>query len=260
MTSRTIVITGAGTGVGAACARHQAALGHHVVLIGRREQPLLEVQAETGGLVLAGDAASADCWQTFIARIHEVYGGVDSLICSAGGHGLGSATAISEAEWHDSMRLNLDTVFISARACLPSLIERQGSIVTLGSLASVFAGAEVSGYTTAKHAVVGLTRSLARDFGPKGVRVNCVCPGWIISPMADEEMEPLMKHYGESRADAYARVTRHVPLKRPATAEEVANVCNFLISPAASIVTGSLLFADGGSQIIDAPMLAFEEM
>jgi len=258
--NKTVVITGAGTGVGEACARQQAALGHNVVLIGRRKAPLEALAADTGGLVLAGDAASATEWEGFCQRILEAYGRIDSLICSAGGHGLGTATEMSDDDWHQSMRLNLDTAFYSARACLPHLIKQQGTMVLLGSLASFQAGGEVCGYTTAKHAIVGLTRSMARDFGPQGVRVNCVCPGWIRTPMADEEMQPLMAHYHESLDDAYARVTQHVPLRRPASAHEIAEVCNFLISPASAIITGSMIMADGGSHIVDTPTLAFEAL
>ncbi len=258
MTSKTIVITGAGSGVGEACARQQAALGHHVVLIGRRQAPLEALADEIGGLALAGDAASAADWAMFCERILSTYGQIDSLICSAGGLWLGSVVDISEQDWQQSMRLNLDTAFYSARACLPYLIKTQGSIALLGSLASFQAGGDVCGYTTAKHALVGLTRSMARDFGARGVRVNCVCPGWIRTPMADEEMVPLMEHYGDTLDEAYTRVTQHVPLRRAASADEIADVCAFLISPAASIVTGTMLFADGGSHIVDTPTLAFE--
>lgn len=258
--AKTIVITGAGTGVGEACARQQAALGHNVVLIGRREAPLKALAQEIGGLVLAGDAASATEWEGFCARILDTFGRIDSLIGSAGGHDLGAATEMSESDWQKAMRLNLDTAFYSARACLPHLIERQGAIVLLGSLASFQAGGDICGYTTAKHAIVGLTRSMARDYGPKGVRVNCVCPGWIRTPMADEEMQPLMAHYSESLEDAYTRVTQNVPLRRAASAAEIADVCAFLISAASAIITGSMIMADGGSHIVDTPTLAFEAL
>ncbi|WP_445620254.1 SDR family NAD(P)-dependent oxidoreductase [Kushneria sp. Sum13] len=258
--TRTIVITGAGTGVGEACARQQAALGHNVVLIGRRPAPLEALAEEIGGLVLAGDAASATEWTGFCERILETFGRIDSLICSAGGHDLGAATDMSEQDWQQAMRLNLDTAFYSARACLPHLIEQRGTLVLLGSLASFQAGGDICGYTTAKHALVGLTRSLARDYGQHGVRVNCVCPGWIRTPMADEEMQPLMAHYQESLDDAYARVTRHVPLRRAASAHEIAEVCAFLIGPASAIITGAMIMADGGSHIVDMPTLAFEAL
>lgn len=257
---KTVVITGAGTGIGEACARRLAAEGANLVLIGRRPEPLQRVAAETGGLVLIGDAADGATWDRFIAEISERFGGIDALLACAGGHGLGTATETSDADWQNAMRGNLDSAFYSARACLPSLIERRGSIVLLGSIASLAAGPEVCGYTTAKHAVLGLNRSLARDYGPQGVRVNCVCPGWVRTPMADEEMQPLMEHYGDDLDGAYARVTADVPLRRPATADEIASICLFLISDQASIITGASIVADGGSSVVDVPTLAYTHM
>lgn len=257
---RTIVITGAGTGIGEACARRLADEGHNLVLLGRRRQPLERVAAQTGGLVLVGDAASAEAWGGFVEQIRSRFGGLDALLACAGGHGLGTATQTSDEGWQAAMRSNLDSAFHSARACLPLLIERRGSIVLLGSIASLAAGPQVCGYTTAKHALLGLNRSLARDYGPLGVRVNCVCPGWVRTPMADEEMQPLMQHFGEDLDAAYARVTAEVPLRRPASAEEIASVCRFLISDEASIITGASIVADGGSSIVDVPTLVYDRL
>lgn len=257
---KTIVITGAGTGIGEACARRLAQEGHNLVLLGRRRQALERVAAQTGALVLVGDAASAEAWSVFVEQIRSRFGGLDALLACAGGHGLGTATQTSDEGWQAAMRSNLDSAFHSARACLPLLIERRGSIVLLGSIASLAAGPQVCGYTTAKHALLGLNRSLARDYGPLGVRVNCVCPGWVRTPMADEEMQPLMQHFGEDLDAAYARVTADVPLRRPANAEEIASVCRFLISDEASIITGASIVADGGSSIVDVPTLVFDRL
>jgi NAD(P)-dependent dehydrogenase (short-subunit alcohol dehydrogenase family) len=254
---RTILITGAGTGIGAACARRLADEGAHLVLVGRRRGPLEEVAVEIGGLVLVGDAASSADWAHFVPAIVERFGGLDGVVANAGGHGLGSATETKDEDWQAAMRANLDSAFQTARACLPLLIERRGSLVLMASIAALAAGEDVCGYTTAKHALLGLTRSLARDYGPQGVRVNAICPGWVRTPMADAEMQPLMDHYGESLDAAYARVTAEVPLRRPASTEEIASVCRFLLSDEASIITGATLVADGGSSIVDVPTLAF---
>lgn len=258
--SDVVVITGGGTGIGAACARRFAGDGAQVVLIGRRREPLEQVAEEIGGCVLVGDAANEASWQGFIAAIHERFGGIDTLIANAGGLGMGRATDISAMAWEQAIHANLNTAFHSARACLPSLVERRGSIVLVASIAALVAGPDVCGYTTAKHALLGLNRSLARDYGPQGVRVNAVCPGWVRTPMADEEMAPLMAHYGESLEQAYARVTADVPLRRPAEPEEIASVCHFLASRQASIITGAVLAADGGSTIVDVPTLAFARL
>ncbi|WNW11199.1 SDR family oxidoreductase [Pseudomonas sp. DTU_2021_1001937_2_SI_NGA_ILE_001] len=258
--TRTVLITGAGSGIGAACARRLAEDGVGLVLVGRRREALQQVAEQTGGLVLAGDAACPQTWNGFIEQVREHCGGLDALLACAGGHGLGSATQTSPATWEAALRSNLDSAFYSARACLPLLAERRGSIVLLGSIASLAAGPQVCGYTTAKHALLGLNRSLARDYGAQGVRVNCVCPGWVRTPMADEEMQLLMQHYAEDLDTAYARVTADVPLRRPALPEEIASLCRFLISDEASILTGTTLVADGGSSIVDVPTLAYTRL
>jgi len=252
-----VVITGAGTGIGEACARRFAAQGARVALVGRRRAPLERVAAETGGLVLEGDAASAADWTRITAALD---GGISALIACAGGLGAGRATETDDTAWAAAMRTNLDTAFVSARACLPQLIACRGAIVLVASIASLAAGPDVCGYTTAKHALLGLTRSLARDYGPHGVRVNAVCPGWVRTPMADEEMQPLIARYGDTLDEAYARVCADVPLRRAASADEIASVCAFLASPAASIVTGAAIVADGGSSIVDVPTLAFDRL
>ncbi len=228
-----------------------------MVLVGRRREPLEAVARETGGLVLTGDAANSGDWTRFIPAIVERFGGLDGVLANAGGHGLGSATETSEEDWQTAMRANLDSAFHTARACLPLLIDRRGAMVLMASIAALAAGENVCGYTTAKHALIGLTRSLARDYGPQGVRVNAICPGWVRTPMADAEMQPLMDQHGESLDAAYARVTADVPLRRAANPEEIASACRFLLSDDASIITGATLVADGGSSIVDVPTLAF---
>ncbi|MDA8484057.1 SDR family oxidoreductase [Pseudomonas resinovorans] len=257
MKGRTVLITGAGSGIGAVCAQRLARDGAQLVLVGRRREPLEDVAARTGGLVLCGDAASSTDWARFIPAIRERFGGLDGVIANAGGHGLGSASETSDEDWQAAMRANLDSAFYTARASLPLLVQQRGALVLMASIAALAAGEGVCGYTTAKHALLGLTRSLARDYGPQGVRVNAICPGWVRTPMADAEMQPLMERHGEDLEAAYARVTAEVPLRRPAKPEEIASVCRFLLSDEASIITGANLVADGGSSIVDVPTLAF---
>ncbi len=91
----------------------------------------------------------------------------------------------------------------------------------------------------------------------QGVRANAVCPGWVTTPMADEEMRPLMQAEGLSLTEAYQRVCRDVPLRRPASPEEIAQASQFLCSPQAAIISGATLVADGGASIVDVPTLAF---
>jgi meso-butanediol dehydrogenase / (S,S)-butanediol dehydrogenase / diacetyl reductase len=228
-----------------------------VAVLGRRREPLEQVAAETGGLAIVADASRTEEMRAAVTRIADRFGGLDVLIANAGGHGIGAALQTDDEAWGQARRANLDSAFVAARESLPYLLERRGSIVFVSSIAALGAGPDTCGYTTYKHAVIGLTRSLARDYGPRGIRVNAVCPGWVRTPMADEEMQPLMRERGITLDEAYALVTADVPLRRPATSEEIASVCRFLISPDASIITGAVIVADGGSTIVDVPTLAF---
>jgi len=251
-------ITGGGTGIGAAVAREFAARGGKVALMGRRRAPLEEVAAPLGGLVLEGDAADTQSVRAAVTEITRQLGGIDVLVANAGGHGVGSLLDTDDAAWSLSTRLNLDTAFVCARECMPGLLARQGNIVILSSLAGHFAGPEVVGYVTMKHALIGLTRSLARDFGRRGVRANAVCPGWVTTEMADQQMAALVDKLGlPGVADAYRLVTRDVPLGRPAEPGEVADAVLFLASPRARMITGTMLMVDGGASAVDLPTIAF---
>ncbi|WP_200557418.1 SDR family NAD(P)-dependent oxidoreductase [Klebsiella quasipneumoniae] len=256
--ARVVVITGGGTGIGAACARLMRAAGDRVFITGRREAPLQAVADETGATALMGDAADGEVWrQRLLPAILDQSGGVDVLICSAGGMGNSPAAETRDRQWREALDGNLTSAFASVRACLPSLITRRGNVLFVASIASLAAGPQACGYVTAKHALIGLMRSVARDYGPQGVRANAVCPGWVTTPMADEEMLPLMQAEGLSLTEAYQRVCRDVPLRRPASPEEIAEACQFLCSPQAAIISGATLVADGGASIVDVPTLAF---
>lgn len=153
----------------------------------------------------------------------------------------------------------MSTCLVCARACLPQLIERRGCVVVVSSIAGLVAAPESVGYVTAKHGLIGLARSMARDFGPRGVRVNAVCPGWVRTPMADEEMDALAAlHRLPGRAEAYTLATAQVPLRRPAEPGEVAAAVAFLASEHASAVTGAVLTVDCGATAVDLPTIAFD--
>jgi meso-butanediol dehydrogenase/(S,S)-butanediol dehydrogenase/diacetyl reductase len=255
---KTAVITGGGTGIGAAVARRIRTEGGNVALIGRRREPLQAVADEIGAAIFQADAADTPSMKAAIAAVAEQFGGIDILIANAGGHGVGPTTEMSDETWALATRLNLNTAFVSARECLPKLIERKGNIVVLASIAGLFAGPDAVGYVTMKHACIGLAKSLARDYGRKGVRTNTVCPGWVTTPMADEEMQMVIEKHGlGSIEEAYALVTKDVPLCRPASPEDVANAVCFLASAEASMINGAILTVDGGAGTVDLPTLAF---
>ena len=257
---RVAFITGGGTGIGAAVAQQFVAEGGKVLLMGRRAEPLQAVAAPLGDAasVFAGDAAAAADVRAALAQASAVFGGVDVLVANAGGHGLGTLTETDDANWTLATHVNLDTAFVCMREAMPQLLARRGNVVVLSSLAGHFAGPAVAGYVTMKHALIGLTRSVARDYGRLGVRVNAVCPGWVRTPMADEQMQVLVEKFALEDVDAaYAMVTRDVPLARAATAQEVADAVLFLASHQAAMITGTSLMVDGGASAVDLPTLAF---
>lgn len=255
---KTALITGAGTGIGAAVAQRLADEGGQVILMGRRADPLEAVATRMGGTVFTGDASSSADNAKAVAMAEDRFGGLHVVVANAGGHGFGTILETDDAEWQASSRSNLDTAMVLLRAALPALKASRGAICVTASIASLAAPEGAFGYTVMKHAQIGLVRAIARDFGRDGVRCNAVCPGWVTTEMADEEMDELMDRTGlESREAAYAHVTKDVPLGRPASPEEVASAIAFLCAPEASAITGAVLTVDGGSTIVDVPTLAF---
>jgi NAD(P)-dependent dehydrogenase (short-subunit alcohol dehydrogenase family) len=253
------IVSGGGTGIGAATARRFAAEGAKVVVTGRRPEPLQAVAEDIQGLALAGDVGDPSHAVRAVGLARDRFGGLDVVVANAGlGFG-GAAGDVDDERWERTIQVNLTGAFRLARAALPPLIERGGgSIVLVSSVAALVSGPEGVAYQASKAALLGLARSLAVDYGPKGIRANAVCPGWVITPMGDRAMDEIASERGISRHQAYGLATEHVPLRRPATAEEIAGCCLFLASDESSIVTGTTLVADGGSTAVDLSDLVFE--
>jgi meso-butanediol dehydrogenase / (S,S)-butanediol dehydrogenase / diacetyl reductase len=253
------LVSGGGSGIGAATARRLAASGARVAVMGRRREPVEQVAADVGGLACIGDSSLPADAARAVAETTAAFGGLDVLVANAGGDGSGAVLDIDDGMWDAVMRSNLTSCFVLARAALPAIVERSGAIVVVSSVSGLFAIPNDAGYTTAKHALIGLTRSLARDYGPRGVRVNAVCPAWTRTPIGDASMDRLGARRGTDREGAYALTSAHVPLRRPVTAEEVAAACAFLASREASGITGAVLPVDGGSSAVDLSTAAFDD-
>jgi NAD(P)-dependent dehydrogenase (short-subunit alcohol dehydrogenase family) len=252
------LITGGGSGIGAATARRLAADGYGVCVTGRRREPLEEVAAETGGLAVVADTSDAGSVGDAVDAAVERFGGLDVLVCSAGAGASGAVADQTLERWQGVIETNLTGAFLACNAALPHLLESRGAVVTVASLGGLRASPESAAYGASKAGLIMLTQSIALDYGPRGVRANCVCPGWIRTPMADRAMDDLAAKSGGDREAAYALANERVPARRPGTPEEVAEAIAWLASPASSYVNGAVLPVDGGGAIVDIASAAFD--
>jgi meso-butanediol dehydrogenase/(S,S)-butanediol dehydrogenase/diacetyl reductase len=251
------LVTGGGTGIGAAIARRLAADGFGVCITGRRREPLETLAAETGALPVVADTGDPEDAARAVGAALEAFGSLEVLVCNAGVSSGGTVEEQSAEGWDAVLRTNLTGAFLSARAALPALVRSRGSLVTIASDAGLRAGPASAAYCSAKAGLIMLTQCIALDYGPRGVRANCVCPGWVRTPMADASMDELAEAKETERESAYALVASHVPLRRPGEPADIADAVAWLASPEASFMTGGVLVVDGGNVIVDASASEF---
>lgn len=254
------LITGAASGIGAATARRFAASGARVVITDLRADRIESFATELGGFAVAGDVSDeAHCREAVQAAIDK-FGGLDILVANAGVEHFGSATEVELDKWHEVFRTNVDGVLLSARAALePMRQRRSGAIVVVASAAALAGAPHYVSYVTTKTALIGLTRSMAYDFGVDGIRVNTICPGWVRTEMAERALQALADRKQISLDEAVRSVTRHYPLRRMSDPAEIAACIEFLASEDSSFMTGSVLTADGGGSIVDIGTLEFAQ-
>lgn len=258
MAGRTAVVTGAGSGIGAAASRLLAQDGATVVVTGRRSGPLEAVAASCGGYAIVADVTDPEDWERVTSVVQDRFGRLDILVANAGVEAFGSVESVSEEDWRTVLRTNVDGVFLGIRAAAP-LLRRTGggSVVVVSSVAGLTAGPQYAAYVTSKTAVLGLVRSAAVDLGPDGIRVNALCPGWTRTEMSEREIAQVAAEQGTTADRLWDALVAPLPLRRTAAADEIAACIRFLAGPESSFVTGAVLTADGGGAAVDVGTLGF---
>jgi NAD(P)-dependent dehydrogenase (short-subunit alcohol dehydrogenase family) len=235
MTQDVAVVTGAAQGIGRSIAEALHAAGYRLVLLDR--QP---VDGFPDALTVAGDVTDEGYVDGCAAAAVREFGRVDVVVNNAGIACIRPAEDLDVAAWRRVLDVNLTGPFLVSRAFgRLMLAARAGSIVNIASVAGLRGVADRSAYNASKHGLVGLTRTLAAEWGGRGVRVNAVCPGWVKTPMDDESQGE--GAYGDTD------ITDHVPLGRFARPEDIAQAVLFLADSARSgFVNGTTLSVDGG--------------
>lgn len=240
------VITGAGSGIGRAIARLFAREGAKVLVADLcaegGEETRATIASEGGeARFYEVDVRDPDQTRAMVETAVQTWGRLDTLVNNAGVARMGSVTETSLEDWDLVIDVNLKGVFLCSRAALPELIRTRGNIVNIASVGGITGPGEMAAYGSSKAGVLNLTRQMALDYGPQGVRINAICPGTIPTPLhrifySEEEQEATLAEWAQRR-----------PLRKVGTPEDIAYAAIYLASDESDFVTGTTLVVDGGA-------------
>jgi NAD(P)-dependent dehydrogenase (short-subunit alcohol dehydrogenase family) len=247
--TRAAIVTGASSGLGRATSARLARDGFAVLAVGRDEKALAEVCESIVGaggraVPLVANVTATDAPAAIVSRAVKEFGGIDALVNAAGVIASGSVADTTDAGWDAMMDVNVRAPFRLIREAANALADRRGAVVNISSVAGLRAFPGLASYAVSKAAVDQLTRVAALDFAPKGVRVNAVNPGVVVTNLHRRGGMDAAKY-----AEFLERSKATHPLGRPGQPEEVADLIAFLISPAAGWMTGETIAIDGGRHL-----------
>jgi 3-oxoacyl-[acyl-carrier protein] reductase len=246
------IVTGGGRGIGRATALELARLGAEIVVAEMDAAGAEKTAAEIQGLgrkalVVVTDVTKRTDLAAMIERTKATFGRIDILVNNAGIYRAAATMDVTEEHWDAIMTINAKAVFFASQAVLPTMIaQKRGAIVNLASMAGKIGSKTNLPYNASKAAVVSMTKSLALAHAGDGIRVNCVCPGFVETDMWTKVAREQSAILGMSADEFTQQRAKTVPLGRMERAEDVANVIGFLASPRAGYMTGQALSVDGG--------------
>jgi NAD(P)-dependent dehydrogenase (short-subunit alcohol dehydrogenase family) len=242
------LITGGGTGIGAAIARTLAEEGARLTLVGRRREPLERIAGELkGSFVATADVTERSQVDAAFAAAREAHGPITILINNAGVSEAVPFARLTAESWRHQMAVNLDALLFCSQAALPDLLAAEAArIVTVASTAGLKGYAYTAAYTAAKHGAVGFTRSLAMEFAGTGLTVNAVCPGFTETEMLGESVAAIVRTTGRSEDQARRALAQFNPQGRMVTPVEVADAVRWLCLPESGSINGQAIAVAGG--------------